>query len=67
MKQVLDSIVAIIAIASIMIIYMLSNNDGIKSIHDKVAIIMPKKEIVDEPVEETKNPPMYVIQPIKSI
>ena len=67
MKQVLDNIVAIsiIAFAALLLIY--GNDDGIKIVHDKVAVFVPKKEVViDEPVED-KKPPMYIIQPVKSI
>jgi len=67
MKQVLDNIVtiSIIAFAALLLIY--GNDEGIKEIHDKVTVIVPKNEVViDEPVED-KKPPMYVIQPVKSI
>ncbi len=69
MKQVWGNIVTLIIVGIAIILLLIYNDDNpSKTLHDKVSMVIPKKEeivIIEQPAED--KPLLYVIKPVKSI
>lgn len=67
MLKLLDSISFLSIVAIIVVFYIYANDEGIKEIHDNIAVYIEKPKEVEVVVEEVKDPPLYILQASKSI
>lgn len=68
MLKLLGNISFLLVLVLITVIFLHANDEGIKEIHDNVAVYVEKPHEVEVIVEEVKVPlPLYILQPIKSI
>jgi|LakMenEpi03Aug12_release.lakeMendotaPanAssembly.Ray.scaffolds.fasta_scaffold363454_3 hypothetical protein len=68
MKQVWGNIVTLIIVGIAVILLLIYDDNPSKTLHDKVSMVIPKKEeivIIEQPEED--KPLLYVIKPITSI
>ena len=63
MNLVKDIIIILLMVVVSLFLYV--DDSNVKQIHDSLYGTQSKP--VEEPVLETKEPPMYILQPIKSI
>jgi len=64
--SIVNNILIILLMAVVAVIFLFANDEGIKEIHDNVAVYVEKPKPVEE-VEVTKEAPMYILQATKSI
>ena len=67
MLKLLGNISFLLVLVLITVILVYANDEGSKEIHDNMAVYVEKPPDVEVIAEEVKEPPLYILQPIKSI